>query len=282
MITFSEIDIGGERSKVWTGGEGDALLLVHGAWGGAEAHWSRVWGRLTERFRVIAPELPGIGDRSSPGLRSFNAYAEWLARLLGALDVPRAWCVGNSFGAPVVWQLAPLLGTRCSGVVLVNGAPSKYRFPALLRGLATFAAGKRLVRSLYVKTGFNPGILPRVYADPALAPDELKHLLADPPPALVALIVNVLAADVRPAAPSPAPLLIVWGEADRLPGLGPDVARKFHRSVMGARLAVIPSAGHYPQMEQPSEFVEAIAEFVASASPILGGVTSRPARARPQ
>jgi pimeloyl-ACP methyl ester carboxylesterase len=61
--------------------------------------------------------------------------------------------------------------------------------------------------------------------------------------------------------------LVVWGEADRLPGLGPEVARKFQRSVVGARLAMIPSAGHYPQMERPAEFVEAIADFVASTSP---------------
>jgi pimeloyl-ACP methyl ester carboxylesterase len=108
VVTFTEIEVGGQRSKVWTGGEGEAIVLVHGAWGGAEMHWSRVWERLAERFRVIAPELPGIGDRSLPGLPSFDAYADWIARLLGSLNVPSAWCVGNSFGAPVVWQLAPV------------------------------------------------------------------------------------------------------------------------------------------------------------------------------
>lgn len=265
MIALTKVDVDGRPSRAWTGGEGDALVLVHGAWGDARSHWSRVWEPLAERFRVIAPELPGLGDRSAPGLPSFDAYAGWVARLVESLDVPRAWCVGNSLGAPIVWQLAPRLGARCSGVVLVDGTPASYRFPALLRGLASFSAGRRIVRAVYERAGMNPAMLARVYADPARAPEELRQLLAHPPPSLVELIVNVVLAGSRPAPPPPAPALIVWGEADRLPGLGPAVGRRFQRGVPGARLAVIPSAGHYPQMERPEEFVKALVDFTASA-----------------
>ncbi len=265
MMTLREVEVGGQRSKVWTGGEGEPLLLVHGGWGGAEMHWVPVWERLAERFQVIAPELPGIGDRSLPGLPSFGAYADWLVQLLGSLKVPRVWCIGNSFGAAVVWELAARLGARCRGVVLVNGMP--FEMPLLMRGLAAIAPLRRLLRALYLKLVFSPAVLPRAYADPARAPAELRRVLADPPPAQVDLILGIAYGGARPAPPPSVPTLIAWGEADRLPGTSLETARKLHRSLADARLVLIRSAGHCPQVERPAEFVEAIASFVASASP---------------
>ncbi len=264
MMTLREVEVGGRRSKVWTGGEGEPLVLVHGGWGGAEMHWMPVWERLSERFQVIAPELPGIGDRSLPGLPSFDAYADWLVQLLGSLRVPRAWCIGNSFGAAVVWELAARLGARCRGVVLVNGMP--FEMPPLMRAVAAIAPVRRLLRGLYVKLVFSPAVLPRAYADPARAPAELKRVLTDPPPAQVDLILGIAYGGGRPAPPPSVPVLILWGEADRLPGTAPETARKLQRSVAGSQLIFIPSAGHCPQVERPGEFVDAIASFVTSAA----------------
>ncbi len=264
MMTVREVEVGGRRSKVWTGGEGEPLVLVHGGWGGAEIHWEPVWERLAERFNVIAPELPGIGDRSLPGLPSFDAYADWVVQLLGSLRVPRAWCIGNSFGAAVVWELASRLGARCRGVVLVNGMP--FEMPPLMRRLAAIAPLRRLFRALYLKLVFSPAVLKRAYADPACAPAELRRILADPPPAQVDLILGIAYGGARPAPPPTVPALIVWGEADRLPGTSPETARKLQRSVAGATLVLIPSAGHCPQVERPADFVEAITSFVASPS----------------
>src|SRR5512137_1502569 len=105
-MMLREVEVGGRPSKAWIGGEGEPLVLVHGGWGGAEMHWAPVWERLAECYRVIAPALPGVGDRAVPGLFSFDAYAGWLVQILDSLRVQNAWCVGNSFGAAVVWELA--------------------------------------------------------------------------------------------------------------------------------------------------------------------------------
>lgn len=260
MMTLEEVEVGGRVSKLWTGGEGEPVVLVHGGWGGAEMHWAPVWERLAERFRVIAPELPGIGDRSLPGLPSFDAYAEWVVGLLGSLRVARAWCVGNSFGAAVAWELAARLGERCRGVVLVNGM--SVETPPLLCRLATFAPTRRLLRKVYLKYVFSPAVLSRAYADPARAPAELRRVLAEPPSAQVDLILGILYGGARPAPPPTVPTLIVWGETDRLPGTSPQTARKLQRSLAGAKLVLIPSAGHCPQVERPEDFAAAITSFV--------------------
>jgi pimeloyl-ACP methyl ester carboxylesterase len=46
-------------------GEGDALLLLHG-WPQTWWEWRHVIPRLAERYRVIAPDLRGLGDSSRP------------------------------------------------------------------------------------------------------------------------------------------------------------------------------------------------------------------------
>jgi pimeloyl-ACP methyl ester carboxylesterase len=181
MVTLTEIEVGARPSRAWVGGEGETILLVHGGWGGAEMHWSRVWEPLARRFRVIAPELPGIGDRAQPGLASFDAYADWLVQLLGSLRVPRAWCVGNSFGAAVVWQLSARLEARCRGVVLVNGM-APFVVPSLVRRAFSTTPVRQLITRAYRKAAFSPPVVQRgAYADPSLVPAELTRVLADPP-----------------------------------------------------------------------------------------------------
>ena len=68
----------GMSARVFVGGAGEPLLLVHGGWGGAEMHWASVWEPLAARFRVVAPDLPGIGDLAHAPLGSVR---EMLARL---------------------------------------------------------------------------------------------------------------------------------------------------------------------------------------------------------
>lgn len=264
MVTLREIEVGARPSKAWVGGEGETILLVHGGWGGAEMHWSRVWEPLARRFRVIAPELPGIGDRAQPGLASFDAYADWLVQLLGSLQAPRAWCVGNSFGAAVVWQLSGRLGARCRGVVIVNGM-APFPVPPLVRRVLSTTPVRQLITRAYRRGAFAPRVVQRAYADPSLAPAELTRVLAAPPRAQVELLRDLV---LRGACPAPAPeipMLVLWGEADRLPGTGRARALRVQRSAPGAKLVFIPSAGHCPQMERPAEFVQALEGFVASA-----------------
>jgi pimeloyl-ACP methyl ester carboxylesterase len=60
MVPSTSIELEGGSVIVWQGGSGVAVLLIHGAWGGAP-----VWTRLAERFRVVAPDLPASLIRPS-------------------------------------------------------------------------------------------------------------------------------------------------------------------------------------------------------------------------
>ena len=64
--------------------------------------WESHWDALTERFDVIAVDLPGFGmsDGSASVLRP-SAQAEFLAALFDACDIDRAFLVAPDIAAPV-------------------------------------------------------------------------------------------------------------------------------------------------------------------------------------
>ena len=84
-MELKTILLGQRPARVWTGGRGEAIVLLHGGWAGAEAYWSTVTDDLERTHLVVAPELPLI--HSPEGLPSFGAYVTLLAELLTALGI---------------------------------------------------------------------------------------------------------------------------------------------------------------------------------------------------
>ena len=60
------------------------------------------------------------------------------------------------------------------------------------------------------------------------------------------------------------PTLVVWGEKDRM--IPSKDAPRVTSTISGARLAIIPDAGHLPQRERPEAFAAAVAGFVSHLS----------------
>lgn len=257
-----ELRINDRPARVFTGGEGDALILVHGGWAGAHAHWSSVWSPLAQRFRVIAPDLPGVGDVSQPGLGTIGAYAQWLRAVLDALDVPRAWCVGNSFGASVVNRFAQDFPERCRGLVFVNGFPLP-RTPDLLRRLGERRFGKRVVRAVQHYVAYRPRVLRQAFVDLGKVPDEIRRVLEQDSPAPIQALADVVIEGGGSSKPPPFAPLLLWGEDDQLPGTSKRSAEKLAKS-LGAALKFIPRTGHMPQVEDPSAFTDALSSFCVS------------------
>jgi 2-hydroxy-6-oxonona-2,4-dienedioate hydrolase len=255
------LTVQGKPAHVYVGGQGEPLLLVHGGWGGAPMHWAPVWEQLAKRFLVIAPDLPGVGRTDQQRLGTLEAYAQWLEGLLEALEVPSAWCVGNSFGASIVWALGSRSPARCRGLVLVNGIPMPPTPPFLLwagTGLAT-----RVMRAVMRRFSYTPSALSKAFVHPERAPAELHAVLHHPSPPQLHALVEVLVHGGLAASPQQAPLFL-WGEEDRLLGSDVHTARKLHARHAGSRLALIPAAGHFPQMENPSAFIDALTSFIGT------------------
>lgn len=261
MISLRELIVGGRPARVYVGGEGTPVLLLHGAWGGAEMHWSTVWGQLAERHTVIAPDLPGLAASTPAGPRAADGFVAWLEEMLGALGTGPAFFVGNSFGALVASRLAARAPARCLGLCFVNGLPVG-GLPWLVRSVLGLPGFRHALRALWRRGAFHPSTLPRAFVDPSLAPAELCAVLQSPSSAQPDLLVDVILGGGPPVPPWPGRALVIWGEGDGTFGSRIGDARRYLRRIPGLRLVPIPRAGHLPQVERPEEFVTALTDFI--------------------
>jgi pimeloyl-ACP methyl ester carboxylesterase len=270
------------RMSVFDEGHGEAIVLVHGLVGNF-THYKYIAPALVERFRVIGVDLPGCGgseravDRYTVGR---CAYA--LLSAMTQLGVDRATLVGHSAGGQVVARAAATDPRRADRVVLLNPSGlSSYPLP--LRLAARYVLHPRLVARLlgasverilnfvfHRKNSFTTQFLrdQMSYADHALTPRE--QMLLDMGKVFRDLGPELLEASVvRHAEHLTMPVLVVWGDRDRLVPVGR--VRAAVAGIPGARLHIIEDCGHIPMVETPDETLDAILPFLrATANGALG------------
>lgn len=242
----------GEGVMVWRAwGEGDPLVLAHGAQGGW-VHWARNINALAQGRMVLIPDLPGHGESSEPAAHDHAsisaALAQGLREILGErLPVD---LLGFSFGGVCFANLAArhpqvarsLIVVGCGGL----DTPVGHIDVGGIRGLEGEARLARLRANLLGLMLHNPdsvddfaiwqlltyGRKSRLNAQDFVLPDKL----------LVAL------RDVR------VPVGAIWGENDR-PHPDPEVQRQALLTVQpDVDFEVIAGAGHAAMMDRPEAF----------------------------
>jgi pimeloyl-ACP methyl ester carboxylesterase len=239
-ISVRMLKVQGRPARVWRGGSGPALLLLHGGAGDARRHWAPVWERLAHSFVVAAPDLPGFGETAPLPSASFGAFADWVGELREVLGFPRLVLVGNSFGGGVARLYAAAHPVRVIRLILVNGGALP-QIPGWARRLAALPRLGDWLLNFVARSQAESAGFARTMAD-------LPH----------------------PQTPT-SPTLVLWGERDRQAPLAS--GRKLAASLPGAAFRVIPDAGHLPQLEQPEQFVTILREFcgrgVGEAGPAI-------------
>jgi pimeloyl-ACP methyl ester carboxylesterase len=88
-------------------GSGEPVVLLHG-WPSTWYEWRHVMPLLVDRYRVIAPDLRGLGDSSRPpaGYDKKTVAADLWQLLAGTLGLARWHLVGHDWGGPVAFALA--------------------------------------------------------------------------------------------------------------------------------------------------------------------------------
>jgi pimeloyl-ACP methyl ester carboxylesterase len=119
-IASRSATIDGMQIHYLTAGHGPAVLLLHGY-----TQTSRMWNplipQLAERFTVIAPDLPGIGDSEIPahGL-DMKTAATRIHALVKSLGVGRARVVGHDIGLMVAYAYAAMYPTETEKLVVMD------------------------------------------------------------------------------------------------------------------------------------------------------------------
>jgi pimeloyl-ACP methyl ester carboxylesterase len=254
----------GEGRMAWRAwGEGEHLVLLHGGYG-AWSHWLRNIGPLSRRYRVIAADLPGLGDSDMPPV---PYTPESLGAVIDAgIDavVPggaRFHLAGFSFGAMLGGQVAARRGEQVRSFTLVGaGAMGLPREPMELARV-TRRMGAEEVAAIQRA---NLGLL------------MLKHPESIDETAVHLQVTNVDRARVKSRTFSRghslaealprvrAPLNGIWGEYDQTAHPWLHLREEFLRRIQpDVRFRVIPGAGHWVQYEAAAEFNRTLLEVLA-------------------
>ncbi len=102
------------------------LILTHG-WGPDSTVWYYAKKQLTDQFRVIVWDLPGLGKSKKPQNRDYSLekYAHDLAAVMELVDDQPVVLLGHSMGAMILLTFSRLfpeqLKQRVAGLILVDG-----------------------------------------------------------------------------------------------------------------------------------------------------------------
>jgi pimeloyl-ACP methyl ester carboxylesterase len=237
------VDASGFRIRYLGAGAGPPLVHLHGAGG---LNLTRAHDLLSDRFRVLAFEMPGFG--LSPENTRTQSLAELGATMAEAvtqvgIEAFNLW--GTSFGGAAALWLAVQAPERIQSIVLES--------PGAIRpeGWSPAAASPEEMRK-------------RLYAHP----DRVAHPPA--PAADVLAKTRALTSRLRTPNRDPelerrmrdleVPALVLFGTGDRL--IPPEMGHLYKQILPNCHLVFVYDAGHEIGAERPEAFVEVTADFL--------------------
>ncbi|ABC83498.1 Alpha/beta hydrolase fold-1 [Anaeromyxobacter dehalogenans 2CP-C] len=249
-------------------GAGAPLVLVHG-WSLSSAAFDGLAARLPGR-RLIMPDLRGHGG-SDPAAFALEDLGRDLALLLDRLGLEGAVLAGWSLGAQAALAALPAVRRRLAGLVLISGTPRftigdgwPHGQPAQALEVLAHRVRRDPARAAarFFDGMFAPGEL-----DGPAAPRARALRAAIPAPSAAAALAGLAAlaaADLRAGlAAIDLPALVIHGTAD--PICPPGAGRALAAGIPGARLALLPGAGHAPHLTRPDEVAALLRAFPAAA-----------------
>ncbi|MGA7327634.1 MAG: alpha/beta hydrolase [Rhodomicrobium sp.] len=121
-IKFKTVDVEGTRIFYRESGQAEApaLLLLHGF--PTSSHMFRdLIPLLSERFHVLAPDLPGFGRSNIPGGITFAKIANIIGRFTEIIELNRFAIYIFDYGAPTGLRLALKYPERVTAIITQNG-----------------------------------------------------------------------------------------------------------------------------------------------------------------
>ena len=254
------------------------FVLLHGFTGSRRDFAPRI-AELAALGRIVLPDLRGHGESTNTGTADGYTLDQLVLDLLAFLDslgIPRCDLLGHSMGGMVALRAVLAQPERFASLVLMDTsarAPADLSRDAVelaarvareagMPQLATILRARasspeaartdadRRLEDAWGDRYWDEWRLPNYHAMDPFAFGALGAALFDQPP-LVARLGEIHC-----------PTLVLVGSGDT-GFLG--AADELAQAIPGARLAVVPDAGHQPQLENPAAWLAALQEHLARA-----------------
>lgn len=250
-------------------GSGEPLVLIPGL-GYDGWMWHKMIPGLAERFQVISIDNRGAGRSYKPaGPYTAGMLAADVAGLLDDLGIARAHIMGHSMGGFVAQAFALDYPDRLDKLILSAtnfGGPRHVPITPEAMAVLTDLSGDpiaRLRRGIAISCA--PGF---AEAQPALVEEWVNYRVAHPidPAGYQAQLAIGLGLIAEAAAFEhklervAAPALIMFGEHDKV--VPPANAGLLAGKIAGARVEILPDAGHFFPFEAPDAADAAVIRFL--------------------
>jgi pimeloyl-ACP methyl ester carboxylesterase len=273
-IVSRTAEIDGAKLHYMTAGHGTPLILLHG-YAETSLMWKPIIPALAERFTVIAPDLPGIGDSDIPadGLDMKNAAVR-IHDLAKSLGVQKAEVVGHDIGLMVAYAYAAQFATEVTKLVLMNaflpgveGWEAVYNNPAIWHFRFNGPTPEALVQGrerTYFDYFWNDFAADKTHSIPEA--DRKAYAAAYARPGRMhagwAYFVSFLQAAKDFAQLSQTkltmPVLTIGGDKS----LGEALGQQAKLVAIDATVVVLKNTGHWVLEEKPKETTEALQKFL--------------------
>ncbi len=260
------INAGGINTNYHDLGEGYPTVLIHGSGPGvsAFANWRLSFPVLSQKLRVLAPDMLGFGYTERPqGVRyNLDSWVKHLVDFLDALGLDKVNLVGNSFGGALTLATTIRNPQRVNRIVLMGSA----------------GIGFELTEGLDFAWGYTPSfenmrkMLDLFAYDRSLVSDELARLRYEASlregvqesyaamfPAPRQQAIEALSSRPEDVARIQSPALIIHGREDRILPFSNSV--RLFELLPNSQLHMFGKCGHWTQIEHAARFNKLVLDF---------------------
>ena len=266
-----------------TQGDGELVILLHSFlefW----YSWRHQLPALSQRFRVVVPDLRGCNDSDKPATGyDVATLSRDIVGLIEALGYSRAHLVGHGWGGTIAYHMAQTMPERVSRLAVLNGVHPYQFHRSLLSNLDQLRRSWRLLalqlpavpewvleQSLpnFAKTFFQQ----QAVRKGAFSREDTRlYQAALGKPGAIAAALNHyrqflslpvwLDSWLSPIKPIEVPTLVLWGEDDSF--YSPTLLEGVSQWVKAPlQLRQIPQCGHWIQQEVPSTVNRELLQFL--------------------
>lgn len=232
-----------------------AIIILPG-WGCDTTHYQKIQTHLAQKFQVYAIDLPGYGLTSAPTTPwSTEDYAKMLTAFIEKLAISNPILFGHSLGGKIAIYLTAKQLVPTKRLILVSSAGIKWpKTTTQLCKMYCYKLAKRIASLPLLKKILQAKLL--AYSKKIASQDYLAASGI-----MRATLVKLVNEDFRHLLSHiHVPTLLLWGEKDLATPL--KSGQLMQQSIQQAQLVTFTNAGHFPFLDNYSEFISAINEFL--------------------
>ena len=270
MAEYSSVKINGINLAFRREGNGEPILLIHGISSNSFI-WNDITSHLSNKYDLIAVDLLGCGrsDKKTDISYSIKSQAQLLSQFINKLGLDKVHLIGHDVGGGIGQIMAVKNSELFYSLTIINTIAYDYwpvqpiitmRTPIIRQiALSTldFGALKIIIkRGFYYKEKVTKELMNQFWQQ--MNSRESRKAFLHFAKSLNNKNLLEISDDLKKIN---FPVLIIRGDADVYLDKTPSL--RLHEDIPNSILKIIPTAGHFAQIDEPDIIAEFVSDFIS-------------------